>query len=234
MKKLTLLLLLCPTIVMAQSRDGWYAGAGLGYSHYVTHWYYHRSDGNPRHDNYPTHIINRAQLALGLEKHTIIKTPENAGNFDFDANGEFIFGFAGKTKADWITGEPTASSGGFSAGLNGQFKALLILEKSKGLSLAPFIGLGPQFIFIRNNGKDIEGSAKAAYYDYGDGWNEFLGHLVFSAGINIQTESFTLVPELRVGFAGFSSSSWSPNEDGVSQDGTPAYFGFGIKLLRRL
>ena len=238
------ILFMAPAGLMAQlPREGWHAGGGIGGAYYTSHWYYHRSDGNPYHDNYPTHTLDRTMLMLSLEKHTLfpikvkyydVTDPDRPYHFDFDAGAELLLGLKGNTRADWIADEPVISSGGYSVGLNGYFKALIVLTSSKKMNLSPFMALGPQFMMIHNNGKDVETNASAAYYDYKEGWNEYLTNLVFSLGMGLEFPKISIVPEIRLGLLGFGSSSWEPNAGGVSSTGAPGFWGLSIKVLKKL
>lgn len=232
MKFTCMLLFLFPVMALAQnSRKGLYAGIGIGRFQYKTYWYYYRYDGNPRHDNYPQHSINKTVITLSLEKRSLLQ----AGSIHFDAGGELLLGIGGKAKGDWLPNEEVISGGGIAAGVNGFFRAAYPLAAGHNLSISPFIGLGPQFVFLHNNGKNVgEQFASNTYYHYTDGWNEYVLLLNGSVGINFEFPGFSLTPELRFGIVGYSSSNWKPNEDGVDMDGLPGFLGFSIKISKKL
>lgn len=233
MKNITLLtILVLPIFVNAQTnRNGFYAGLTAGYLHYNTSWYYYRFDGRPQHYNYPIHAGNRFVAGLNLEKKGVL----HAGDIYFDAGGELLFGPGGKSKGEWLPGEDVISSGGFTLGLNGIFKAAYPLAGNMGspIHITPVAGLGPQVLMLHNNGKNTGAFASAQYYNYTDGWNEYLFVLQAAAGVDVQLSSFTLTPEIHVGVAGFSSTSWQPNEDGVEMERAPHTLMFAVRLTKK-
>jgi hypothetical protein len=219
-------------MAMAQnSRKGLYAGIGAGLFQYKTSWYYYRFDGNPRHDNYPEHSIHKTTITLSLEKRSLLQ----AKDIHFDVGGELLLGISGKAKGDWLPGEEVISSGGFAAGFNGFFRAVYPITAGQNLSISPFIGLGPQFTLLHNNGKNVGTQfASNAYYNYTDGWNEYVLLFNGSVGANFEFPGFSLTPELRFGIIGTSFTNWEPNEDGVSMEKSPGFLGFSIKIAKKL
>jgi hypothetical protein len=111
-------------------------------------------------------------------------------------------------------------------------KAVYTLPDGHGPRIGLFAGLGPQISLLHNNGKNVGEFASAAYYSYTDGWNEYLYMLNGVIGANFELSSFVLTPELRFGITGFSSTSWGPNERGVTMDSSPGLLGFGVKLSK--
>jgi hypothetical protein len=229
MKISLLLLLIFPFFAMAQSSaEKWYGGIGIGHFHYGTRWYYYRADGNPRHDNYPVHSINRLSVILSLRRQSLFI----AGDFRFDADGELQLGIVGKTRANWLPGDAAISGGGLAIGIGGYMKAVYTLPHSDGPAIGVFGGLGPQISLLHNNGKNVGEFASEPYYSYTDGWNEYLYLLNGVIGANIELSSFVLTPELRFGITGFSSTSWEPNERGVTMDSSPTLLAFSVKLSK--
>ena len=170
-------------------------------------------------------------LSVALDKKSFLKT----NNFHFDVGGELLLGFGGKATGEWIATEPVISGGGWAIGAGGSFTAVYPLISGKNQPIiAPFFGLGPQVLMLHNNGKNVEAMAAQAYYNYTDGWNEFLFHLQGTAGVDIHLSSFTLTPALRFGVLGFSTTDWGANESGVEGDGMPGMFGFSIKIAKKL
>ncbi|HEY0273630.1 MAG TPA: hypothetical protein VGC22_10625 [Chitinophaga sp.] len=220
------LLCLLPAFLLGQSRQGLYGGISAGLSHYNTYWYYYRYDGNPAHDNYPSHSTTRPVLGLSLEKKGLVE----AGPVQFDLGGDLLLGVGGKTKGEWLPGEETVSKSGWTLGLQGNFSAAFPLA---GGAITPVIGLGPQIMMLHNNGKPSGDFASRSYYNYADGWNEFTFLLQATAGVDFKISSVVITPQLHVGVVGFSSSDWEPNEDGVDMNSIPGMFGFSIKVAKR-
>jgi hypothetical protein len=219
-----------PATPPGDSREGLYGGISLGWSHYRTSWYYYRSDGNPRHDNYPIHSINRLVLAFDLEKRSVWKTQ----NLHFDLGGELGIGLAGKAKGIWLPDDDVISSGGWSAGLNAYVRAVYVPSgRTGGIHVYPFLSLGPQFTILYNNGKNTGSFASKPYYGYTDGWSEYLTMLVASIGADFQFDSFVLTPEFRFGLFGGAFTNWEPNEGGVDKDGGPSFTSFSLRLSKR-
>ncbi len=214
----------------ASVREGLYGGLSVGYFHYKTSWYYHRADGNPAHDNYPVHSLNRAVVSLNLEK----KSLREVHNIHFDLGGELLFGPTGKAKGTWLPDDDVISSGGWSAGLNAYVRAVYVpVAETKGLHLFPFLSLGPQYMFLHNNGKGTGPYASEAVYDYKEGWNEGVVLLAGSVGVDLQSGSFVLTPEIRFGLFGWSSSSWEPGGGGATMDGGPGFTAFSVRVAKK-
>lgn len=236
-----LCLFLFPVIANAQQdRQGWHVGAGIGGYFYTTHWYYYRSNANPYHDNYAVHKLQRTTLLLNIEKRGLktfgsaIQVKDQNCHIALDAGANLLLGFKGQTKADWLAGEPVASGGGLSVGLDAWCKALLLLPATKTLRVAPFISLGPQFMMIHNNGKDLAGTAAETQYHYDEAWNEYLTSLAMGLGVNLEAGNLTLIPQIRFGLTGFGSSSWYPNGDGVTSQGAPAFWSASFTVTKKL
>lgn len=231
MKTVLFLLFFLPVLGMAQSTpEKWYAGLGIGEFHYKTRWYYYRADGNPRHDNYPIHSINKLAVILNLGRRGLF----TSGPFRWDADGQLQLGIVGKAKGEWLPNDETISGGGFAAGIVATLKAVYTLPAGHGPHIGVFGGLGPQVSMLHNNGKDAGTFASAAYYNYTEGWNEYLFMLQGRIGVDLAFSGFTLTPELHFGITGFSSTSWEPNERGVSMDSSPTLLGFSVTISRPL
>jgi hypothetical protein len=211
------------------SSKGLYGGVSLGYFHYNTHWYYHGS-GNPYYDNNAAHSLNRLVVSLDLEKKAVWKSP----NLRFDLGGELLLGPTGKAKADYLSGDNTISSGGWSAGLNlfGRLAYNPSSPTAGGVHILPFVSLGPQYMFLHNNGKG--NSPAIDQYDYSGGWNEGIILLAASAGVEFQFDAFALTPEFRFGLFGWNSSSWEPQGRDVTMNGGPGFIAFSIRISRHL
>jgi len=210
------------------SREGTYGGISLGYFHYSTHWYYHDgSGGSSYYDNYAAHNLNRAVISLSLQK----KAVRQMEHFDFDLGGELLLGPFGNAKATYLPGDNVISSGGWAAGLNFYGRAVY---KPSGTDnrIYPFAGIGPHYMFLHNNGKTV-GTA-ATEYGYSDGWNEGVLLVGLSLGVEMQMQSYTLTPELRLGLFGWNSSSWTPHGRDVSMNGGPGFIAFSLHLSKKL
>jgi len=233
MKYLTFLLFFSLLSLLSQAqkpsdREGLYEGLSLGYFHYQTYWYYH-SSSSP-HDHNPVHNINRAVLSIDLEK----KGAWQINTFQFDLGGELLLGPTGKAKGIWLPGSDVISSGGWSAGLNVYGRAVYIPPSQTGaIRFYPFLSLGPHYMFLHNNGKGTGPYASESGYNYKDGWNEGVGLLASSIGVDLSFDSFVLTPELRFGLFGWSSSSWEPQGSAVSMNGSPGFFAFSARVSKR-
>jgi len=209
------------------SREGLYGGISLGYFHYTTHWYYH--GGGTYYDNYASHGINRLVVSLSLEKKALAE----AGHFNLDLGGELLLGPLGSAKANYISGDNKISSGGWAVGLN-TFCRAVYMPSSTGNSNSffPFISLGPQYMYLHNNGK---GDAPAIQqYHYSDGWNEGVLLLAASIGVDFHLDNVVLTPELRFPLFGWNSTDWEPGGRDVSMDGGPGFIAFGLRVAKRL
>ncbi|MDO6432758.1 hypothetical protein Q4E93_19280 [Flavitalea sp. BT771] len=213
-------------------REGVYAGLSLGYFHYQTYWYYH-SSASP-HDHNPVHSINRAIVSISLEK----KGAWQVSAFQFDLGGELLLGPTGKAKGAWLPGDDVISSGGWSAGLNAYGRAVYMPPSQTGaVRFYPFVSLGPQYMFLHNNGKGTGPYASESGYNYTDGWNE--GVILFTSSIGVDLsfdkwDKWVLMPELRFGLFGWNSSSWEPRGSDVSMNGGPGFLAFSVRVSRRL
>ena len=150
-----------------------------------------------------------------------------------DLGGELLLGPLGTAKAKYLPGDNTISSGGWSAGLNVFGRAVYLPSSSdRGPRLFPFVSLGPQYMFLHNNGK---GTSEAIQeYGYSDGWNEGVLLMAGSVGVEWQMDQFTLTPELRFPLFGWNSSSWEPHGRDVSMDGGPGFIAFSLRVSKRL
>jgi len=226
------LLLLFPFVLQAQTdnRGGWYAGIGFARMHYKTSWYYYRYDGIPWHDNYPIHSINSNMITLSIEKKSLFK----AGPLHFDLSGDLLLGISGKAKGEWLPDDDVISGGGKAAGINVLLKAVYPLPVSGKVRIAPFVGLGPQFTFLHNNGKDAGEFGSLPYLSYTDGWNEYVLLFNGAAGVNFEFSSITITPAFHFGLVGTSFTDWGPNEDGVQMESMPVNTGVSVKVGFRL
>jgi len=200
----------------------------VGEFYYKTRWYYYRADGNPRHDNYPVHSINKLTIILCVGRRALF----TSGAFHWDIDGQLQLGLSGKAKGAWLPNDETISGGGLAIGIGACLKMVYPLQAGNGPHIGVFGGLGPQISMLHNNGKNVGDFASAAYYGYTDGWNEYLYMLSGVLGVHLEFSGFTLTPELRFGITGFSSTTWEPNERGVSMDSSPTLLGFSVKISR--
>jgi len=210
------------------TRAGTYGGISLGYFHYSTHWYYHDGSGSSAYyDNYAAHNLNRTVVSLHLEKKAFRRTE----HFDFDLGGELLLGPFGKTKAPYLPGDNTISSGGWAAGLNFYGRAVYRPAGNEN-RFFPFAGIGPHYMFLHNNGR-AEGVA-ATEYGYTDSWNEGVVLADLSLGIEMELEGCTLTPQLSLGLFGWSSSGWMPHGRDVTMDGSPGFVAFSLHLSKKI
>lgn len=209
-------------------REGMYGGISLGYFHYNTHWYYHDGSGSSGYyDNYAAHNLNRTVVSVSLEK----KAFRRIAHFDFDLGGELLLGPFGKTKAPYLSGDNTISSSGWAAGLNVYGRAVY-RPSGQDNRFFPFAAIGPQYMFLHNNGRSD--GAYASEYGYSDGWNEGVILMNLSLGVEIQLQGFTLAPQLSFGLFGWNSSSWTPHGRDVTSDGSPGFIAFSLHLSKKL
>jgi len=209
-------------------REGLYGGLSIGYFHYQTFWYYHSSTSP--HDHNPVHSIKRAVLSIDLEK----KAAWQINAFQLDLGGELLLGPAGKAKGTWLPNDDVISSGGWSAGLNAFARIVYPLPSQTGdVRLSPFLSLGPQYMFLHNNGKGTGPYASESGYNYQDGWNEGVILLASSVGVDLSFHRFVLTPELRFGLFGWNSSSWEPHGSDVTMNGSPGFFAFSVRVSRQ-
>lgn len=244
MRYIFLFLLMTPGYLFAQSeRKGWHAGVGLGSFNYNTHYYYHNGAGTPYHDNYPGHSIGRTMIIATLEKKTLFpikrafydqRAADKIYYFDFDLGAELLVGPFGKTTGDWLPENETISSGGIAAGINAYFRSAIVIKTTQSLSLAPFLSLGPQLTMIQNNGKGLGSFASRPYYNYKEGWTEYVLLLNASLGVGLEFPRFAVTPEIRFGVIGTSSTDWEPDGGSVDVDDVPGFWAVSIKITRKL
>lgn len=205
-----------------------YGGLSVGYFHYRTNWYFHSSSGNPAHDIYPAHSLNRFVITANLEKKGAWKSQ----SFRFDAGGELLLAPAGKAKGIWLPGDDVISSSGWGIGVNAYGRAVYIPPtSSQSVKFFPFISLGPHYMFLHNSGKGAGTYAKE--YNYQDGWNEGITLIASSIGVDLAFDDFVLTPEFRFGLFGWNSSSWEPHGADVTMDGGPGFTAFSVRLSKK-
>lgn len=216
-------------LTKAQNDSGTSFGVGLGTFSYYTNLYYYRFDNNPSRYNYPEHKLNRFMLIVNGEREGLWR----AGQFRFDGAAEVLIGLGGKSTGLWLPQEETISKGGFAFGLGGYVKAGYPV-KAGSTRLFPFLGLGPQFTTIHNNGKGLgENFASNDYYFYGEGWTEFILLFAGSVGCSFSVADFEIIPEFRFGITGASFTNWEPNEEGVQMESSPGLLGFSVKVNKK-
>jgi hypothetical protein len=224
------LLLSFAAVAQTNESKGLYGGLGLAHAQYTTRWYYYRFDGRPGRYNFPVHKLNRTFLTGYIHKKGVFQWSALRA----DITGEVSIGLGGKTTGEWLPGEETISSGGFSAGLGGAFALAYPIRSPGKVTITPSFGLGPQFLISYCNGKGLgKQFASNAYYAYNEGWTEYVLMLTGTLGCTFSLQGLDLTPSLQFGIIGTSISNWEPNEEGVDMESSPTMLAFCIRVGKK-
>jgi hypothetical protein len=196
-------------------------GLGLGFYSMTTWWYWYNPGDSPS-SHYPIHVYSRQVLSAYFERRGLF----NLGPVSTAARGEFQFGFLGGSKEDWLPLGETISDGGLTYSLAAMMKFAypVALSGNRSVSaIAPFAGLGVQYIIINSNGEGVgEDFASRAAYDYASGWADFIFSVPMSLGIDFDLSKYVLTFEYRFNLSGSASTDWEPV--GYAPDGTDMGF----------
>ncbi len=208
------------------------------------------------------HDLNRASLSIAVEKKSLFGKPvlrdgvfvnryDYYGNYigshydpvynfvDFDFGADLMISPTGKAYANYLEdGVNEISSGGLSAGASAFVRMQWLFITSSQLRISAFsAALGAQFMHVHNNGGGSASSPLVKDFNYNNGWNENLTTFFLSVGIlNVETKSFSILPEVRVLSAGFASTSLKPQRlvGDVKMESGPFVLAYGIKVLKKL
>lgn len=238
-------------------REGWHMGVGVGQLYYSTHWNYIGSDEAGMSGDDVGHSLDKTMLFLSLEKRSVFGKKREKdfrdyyvpmyytpgyiyfGSFkfylDFDYGAELMYRVAGKTTADFLDDDDNViSSGGWSAGTGAYFRMSAVAPLPKVNVIWLSVGINPLFAVIHNNAKDVSSSPLVENYR-NNPWNESI--FMFNGTIGtagFEFGSFSIVPELRLGLFGTSSSTLKANGSAVTRREPPHLLGWDVKLTKRL
>jgi len=240
-------------------REGWHAGIGIAPLHFNTHWNYIGSDVAGTSDDEATHSLDKTMVVLSLERRSIfgIRREKDFRNYispvydyygyllgwswfkfyiDFDLGGELMYRVAGKTTADFLQDDNNViSSGGWAAGIGTYFRAQAVIPGHKCNFIWLSLGVNPQYAIIHNDAKGVPSLGLVENYQ-NNPWNESIFMLNGTIGtLGLEFGKFSIMPEIRLGLFGTSSSTLKTSKYGqVQQKGTPGFWGWNIKLATRL
>jgi hypothetical protein len=244
-------------------REGWHVGLGIGQMNYNTHWNFIGATGAGFTDDRADHSSDKTMLFLSLEKRSLFGKKREKdfadyyvpmyyspgfvywGSFkfyvDFDFGVEAMYGIAGKTTADFLNDNNNViSSGGLTMGAGAYFRASQVVPLHKVNMILLSLSVNPAYVRIHNNAKDVSTYPLAENYR-DNPWNES----IFTLNGTIGTAGFefgkiSIIPELRLRLFGTASSSLKTDnstvsgEQSVSSQQTPGFWGWGIKLTKKL
>jgi len=240
-------------------REGWHAGIGIAPLYFNTHWNYVGSDVIGLSDDDASHSLDKTMVVLSLEKRSIfgIRREKDFRDYvapvydyygyllgwswfkfyiDFDLGGELMYRVAGKTTADFLQDDNNViSSGGWAAGGGLYFKAHAVAPLRKYNLIWLSLGVNPQYVVIHNNAKGVPSFGLVENYR-DNPWNESIFTLNGTIGtFGFDFGKFSIMPELRLGLFGSSSSTLETAGHGrVEQKKAPNFWGWSVKLTKRL
>lgn len=240
-------------------REGWHAGLGIASLSFNTHWNYIGSDDIGMSDDLASHSLNKTMVVLSLERKSVfgIRREKDFRDYvapvynyygyllgwswfkfyiDFDLGGELMYRVGGKTTADFLQDDNNViSSGGWAAGAGIYLKAHAVAPGRNCNFIWLSLGVNPQYVIIHNNAKDVASFRLVENYR-NNPWNESVFMFNGTIGtLGLDFPKFSIMPELRLGLFGSSSSTLTTSKYGrVKQKLAPDFWGWSIKLTKRL
>lgn len=185
----------------------------------------------------PEHIHNKLEVMAFLENRSMF----NMGSIHMDVRGEIRFGISGESKQNYIPDSIQVNDIISETGTNwsggAHFKFAYPFDLTPRVHLAPFVGAGVTFVLLEQasgDNLDKKYSNELSDLSYEAGWNEFSLYTPLNVGLNLDFETWSIIPEYRRSFWGRTFTSWAPPTlapDGNPSNNTP---GFPIKSTNQI